>query len=123
MSLFDIINNYTTDKNTTHSYLELYNKLLFSKKETAKNVLEIGVFFGGSIKLWHDFFPNADIYGLDTMKISDMWSEIKNKSRIKLGRFDAYDEDIFNTHFLNKNILFSVARLEAFEELDLLLVH
>jgi hypothetical protein len=35
MSLIDLVDNSRTDKNTTHSYLDLYEKLLFSKKETA----------------------------------------------------------------------------------------
>ena len=44
MSLVELVNNERTDKNTTHSYLDLYETLLSSKKETAKNVLEIGWF-------------------------------------------------------------------------------
>ena len=56
MSLEEIVNNSRTDKNTTHSYLPLYQQLLLSKKETAKNVLEVGVQTGGSIQLWNDFF-------------------------------------------------------------------
>lgn len=57
MSLEDIVDNTRTDKNrpTGHSYLPLYQDLLISKKETAKNVLEIGIYHGGSIKLWSDF--------------------------------------------------------------------
>ena len=56
MSLEEIVDNLRTDKNTTHSYLPLYQKLLAIKKETAKNVLEVGIDSGGSIKLWSDFF-------------------------------------------------------------------
>jgi hypothetical protein len=98
MSLEQLVDNSKTDKNTLHSYLGLYQKLLISKKETARNVLEVGIFNGGSIKLWHDFFPNATIYGLDIIPIKNLWSEIKNKQRIKLGRYDAYDNDFFKTH-------------------------
>ena len=39
MSLEELAYNDRTDKNTTHSYLPLYQKLFSSKKETAKNVL------------------------------------------------------------------------------------
>ena len=52
MSLEVIVDNSKTDKNTLHSYLPLYQNLLTSKKETAKNVLEVGIYQGGSIKLW-----------------------------------------------------------------------
>ena len=38
MSLEEIVDNLRTDKNTIHSYLPLYQKLLVNKKEGAKNV-------------------------------------------------------------------------------------
>ena len=105
MSLEDIVDNSRTDKNTTHSYLPLYQKLLINKKETAKNVLEVGIWRGGSIKLWSDFFTNANVYGLDIMDINDVWEDIKNKEKIILHTSsNAYNDDFFITHFLNKNI-------------------
>ena len=58
-SLEEIVDNSKTDKNTLHSYLPLYQELLKGKKETAKNILEVGISQGGSIKLWHDYFTNA----------------------------------------------------------------
>ena len=105
MSLEEIVDNMKTDKNTTHSYLPLYQKLLISKKETAKNVLEVGICDGGSIKLWSDFFTNANVYGLDILNINEHWGGIKNNEKIILyTSTDAYNNDFFNTHFLNKNI-------------------
>jgi hypothetical protein len=105
MSLEEIVDNLRTDKNTTHSYLPLYQKLLLSKKETAKNVLEVGIFNGGSIKLWNDFFTNANVYGIDIMNIENVWGGIKNIKKIILHTStDAYNNNFFITHFLNKNI-------------------
>ena len=107
MSLSDIVDNNKTDKNTVHSYLDLYQQLLFNKKETAKNVLEIGIDRGGSIKLWNDFFVNANVYGLDIMDINSVWEEIKNKEKILLyTSINAYNNDFFMNNFLNKNIKF-----------------
>lgn len=105
MSLEEIVDNLTTDKNTTHSYLPLYQNLLISKKETAKNVLEVGIYQGGSIKLWSDFFTNATVYGLDIMNINDVCECIKNNEKIILfTSTDAYNNDFFVTNFLMKNI-------------------
>jgi cephalosporin hydroxylase len=105
MSLEEIVDNSKTDKNTIHSYLPLYQKLLISKKETAKNVLEIGICRGGSIKLWSDFFTNATVYGLDVRHIDELCEEIKNKDKIILHTSnDAYNEDFFIANFLYKNI-------------------
>jgi hypothetical protein len=107
MNLEKIVDNSRTDKNTAHSYLPLYQKLLISKKETAKNVLEIGIFKGGSIKLWNDFFTNATVYGLDIMNIENVWEGIKNNKKIILyTSTDAYNHDFFIKNFLNKNIKF-----------------
>ena len=84
MSLKELIDNTRTDKVTIHSYVDLYQELLIKKKETAKNVLEVGICEGGSIKLWSDFFINADVYGLDIMDSNKVWDGIKNKDRITL---------------------------------------
>tara|TARA_Y100000389_G_C17186994_1_gene376909 strand:+ start:12 stop:581 length:570 start_codon:yes stop_codon:yes gene_type:complete len=106
MSLEEIVDNQRTDKNTLHSYLPLYQKLLISKKETAKNVLEVGIHMGGSIKMWSEFFTNANVYGLDIIDtINEDCESIKHNDKIILHTStDAYNNDFFITHFLNKNI-------------------
>jgi hypothetical protein len=105
MSLEELVDNTKTDKNTVHSYLPLYQTLLEKKRETALNVLEVGIWNGGSIKLWNDFFTNAKVYGLDIIDINRVWSEIKDKEKIVLHTSsDAYNVDFFINNFLNKNI-------------------
>jgi hypothetical protein len=107
MSLEKLVDNSRTDKNTLHSYLPLYQNLLINKKETAKNILEVGIYNGGSIKLWSDFFINANVYGLDILNINDIWEDIKNNEKIILyTSCNAYNNDFFITNFLNKNIKF-----------------
>jgi hypothetical protein len=107
MSLVDLADNSRTDKNTVHSYLPLYQQLLVNKKDNAKNVLEVGIWNGGSIKLWSDFFTNATVYGLDVMHSNPLWDTIINKKNIVLyTSTDAYNVDFFKTNFLNKNIRF-----------------
>jgi len=105
MSLVELVDNLRTDKNTVHSYLPLYQKLLIGKKETAKNVLEVGILHGGSIKLWSDFFTNANVYAIDIMNINSIWGEIRDTHDIILHTStDAYDNRFFTNNFLNKNI-------------------
>ena len=90
--------------------MPLYQKLLDSKKETAKNVLEVGIGNfgeknGGSIKLWRDYFTDATIYGLDIIPINRVMDELLYDSRVILyTSTDAYNHDFFTTNFLNKNI-------------------
>ena len=90
-SLMSIADNYYTDKNTVHSYLPVYQKL-FGNKDV-KNILEIGVQRGGSIKLWSDYFPNAHVFGID---LSDelICLGIKNKENISLFFEDAYSKSM-----------------------------
>lgn len=92
-SLMSTANDYYTDKNTVHSYLPIYQKL-FGHKDL-KNILEIGIQRGGSIKLWSDYFPNAHVFGID---LTDelICLNIKDRKNISLIFKDAYSEDIIN---------------------------
>jgi hypothetical protein len=101
------LNNVYTDKNTTHSYLELYDKLLNPIKNTANNVLEIGIGSfghknGGSLMLWRNYFTNATIYGLDILSLDRVLDEIVNDSRYKLyTEIDAYNASFVSNNFNN----------------------
>jgi len=112
MSLIELVDNSLTDKNTVHSYLDLYEKLLCNKKYSAKNILEVGIGDfceknGGSLKLWKDYFLNATIYGLDILNDSRVIDELKNNPRVILyTSSNAYDDIFFNNKILSKNIKF-----------------
>lgn len=106
-TLIELVDNSRTDKNTVHSYLELYQRLLCKKQRTAKNVLEVGIYKGGSIKLWRDFFTKATVYGLDIIDSTQVWDGIKNQDRITLyTSTDAYNEDFFTETFLKSGVRF-----------------
>jgi cephalosporin hydroxylase len=46
-----------TDKASDHSYDTVYSKLLLKYREKAGTILEIGVQYGGSALLWHEYLP------------------------------------------------------------------
>tara|TARA_B100000965_G_scaffold42235_1_gene31022 strand:+ start:4814 stop:5371 length:558 start_codon:yes stop_codon:yes gene_type:complete len=95
-----------TDKNGVHSYLPLYEKILSPIRESAENVLEIGIAQGGSIKLWYDYFKKATIYGCDIQDVVKI-PEIKNNNRIILDCINnAYEEEYVKKTFLDKEIKF-----------------
>ena len=109
MSLRDLIDNSRTDKDTTHSYLDLYQSLLEKKKETAIKVLEIGIHKGGSIKMWDDFFINADVYAVDILPKERMWEELLNKESIHLyNSEDAYNSGFVQNEFIDNNFHFDM---------------
>jgi len=79
---------YGTDKcpQLVHFYTQFYYELFKDRRETVKKVMELGIGHyrkmkfldkifdprlnrnyerGASLKMWRDFFPNAQIYGID----------------------------------------------------------
>ncbi len=56
---------YDADKWGKHHYTPFYYKLLKDRQKSLKKVLEVGVAEGASLRMWRDFFPNAQIYGAD----------------------------------------------------------
>lgn len=51
------------DKGTNHSYIEVYEKEMSKTKNIS--LLEIGVQFGHSIKMWQEYFENSWVGGID----------------------------------------------------------
>jgi len=58
-------NDTGTDKTTSHSYGELYTMLFAPLRESARNILEIGVYSGASVLAMADFFQGAHVVGVD----------------------------------------------------------
>lgn len=64
--LLDIVQYYATDKHSTHRYFELvYNELFKPLREECKIFMEVGIYDCESIKLWRDYFINAEIVGVE----------------------------------------------------------
>jgi len=55
---------YGSDKSGYHSYEGVYGSL-FNDRESVKNVLEVGIHLGSSLKAWKELFPNANVIGLE----------------------------------------------------------
>ncbi len=56
---------YACDKTPTirHSYTPYYHRLFQERK--IQRVFEIGVCGGASLRMWRDYFPSAEIFGID----------------------------------------------------------
>jgi GR25 family glycosyltransferase involved in LPS biosynthesis len=104
MALENMVNSYLTDKNSSHSYLQTYHNILKSRRFSSKNILEVGVERGGSLKLWNDYFINAYIYGLDMDSAPDF---LKLFDRIKTFECSAYSSETIDM-FNKQNIYFDM---------------
>ena len=58
------LGQYDTDK-IGNRYLERYDPILEPWVEKKIKLLEIGVYKGGSLLLWRDYFPQGTIVGID----------------------------------------------------------
>jgi hypothetical protein len=54
---------FNTDK-YSHGYMEIYDPL-FRELKTSKKVLEIGIYYGDSLKLLEYYFSDAKIFAID----------------------------------------------------------
>lgn len=52
------------DKGSIHSYIDVYEEILRPYRYTAKNILEIGLMSGESLRMWSEYFA-GDVYGMD----------------------------------------------------------
>jgi len=117
-SLQELLNtgNYFTDKgrfadskkyfNTSvvdlHNYTNTYEKIFGPLKYDKLNLLEIGIYNGGSIKLWRDYFINARIVGLDIVYTPIAKETLKNENvTILIGDSANKNSDVLTKHFEN----------------------
>jgi hypothetical protein len=69
--LTHIANKYRCNKGTNFSescgFTEIYDDVFLSSRENIKDMLEVGVDDGRSLKMWEEYFPNANILALDIL--------------------------------------------------------
>jgi hypothetical protein len=99
------LETYSTDK-IRNGYLRFYDPLLAPLVEREVRVLEIGVYEGGSLRLWRDYFPRGRITGIDLRVPPDLEGE---------ERIRAFAGDQSDTAFLTR-----VAKEAAPEGFDLI---
>jgi SAM-dependent methyltransferase len=63
--LTDLGVKYDTDKSTFHDFTRFYEKHFKKFRNENINILELGIFNGGSLLMLEEYFPNANIYAID----------------------------------------------------------
>ena len=91
MTLLELMRKHRTDK-ADHRYDIPYAFFLSERRHQVRKILELGVKRGESLRLWEEFFPEADIYGVD---INEKWSRSASpRSRVFIG--DQADESLLH---------------------------
>jgi len=97
--LTKLADSYGTDKGTSagdrHGFTDFYHEHLKEIRETAEKVFEIGIQGGQSIHMWLEYFPTANIFGMDNR----LFGSIKND------RYFSFSGDQSNRESLNNFIL------------------
>lgn len=111
--LTDFCDNRYTDKNSIHSYLDVYQALFQDKKESATHVLEVGIGptadNGGSIRMWADYFQNAEVHACDIISIDQCHPSMLDHPRIHLHTStDAYNTKFITSKFSSKKVKFDI---------------
>lgn len=81
---------YDTDKITHHGYHRFYESFLQQFCTLEMNMLEIGIETKASLKMWLEYFPKGNIYGID-INFSD------NGDRYKIFKGDQSDTNFLKT--------------------------
>ena len=89
-SLAELAERHGTDKSMIgHAYVNLYAMLLDAHRESVLNVTEVGVMHGASVLMWADYFPNAQVLGLDYRMTATAINRTASQPRIHLHQADA----------------------------------
>ena len=94
MQLNDIGVKYGADKSSIfHNYLDFYQQQL-PDRDFAGRLLEIGVMDGLSMKMWREYYPNAEIVGIDIKDMDHMHNnDWQVPMSVKLIRCDGTDPE------------------------------
>lgn len=101
-TLDELANLYNTDKGTTygghsvHGYAPIYDKVLSPLREKPIRMLEVGVcmeFTEGahSVRMWRDYFTNAELYSFDIVDMSWMETASEFGGRVRFFQGDQGD--------------------------------
>ncbi len=87
MNLEDLAIKYGTDKkcqpggNGGHGYTTYYEKYFEPIRYGYLNVMEMGVREGWSMRMWEEYFPNSNIFGIDN-NVENLCPNSFNSSKI-----------------------------------------
>lgn len=100
-TLQEIFNKYAiaeeaghADKGTIHSYIPEYERLL-APYRNGSTIMEIGIAYGYSMKMWGEYFTNSKIVGADISLVLD-------KTSFNDSKFEIIISDATKPEFLDK---------------------
>ena len=114
-SLIEIGNKYPSSKNK-YGFIQIYEKYFQDIRDKKINILEIGIDKGDSLRIWRDYFPNANICGLDIDRkdfridgVDFFFGDQSDKNFLTtiIDKFDKFDIIIDDGSHISKHIISS----------------
>ncbi len=97
MTLDELAIKYGTDKSSKyHNYTVVYEQMFGPIRNEPLKILEIGVGTGASLKMWLDYFPNAEIHGID-ITLENQDAPLISNERVHLCLGDQTDRDFLDS--------------------------
>jgi len=93
MSLKQLFDKHGADKGTVHQYWTEYDK--YFNPGFSGNFLEVGIWHGTSTCAFHEYMPNAELYGIDVFeRIPMSKSKCYGLDRVHLLKADSLSDDL-----------------------------
>ena len=115
MKLIEIGKKYPSSKNVS-GFIELYEKYFADFKDKKINILEIGIGDGDSLRIWREYFVNANICGIDIDKknfiidnVEILIGDQSDRSFLQtvVNKYHKFDIIIDDGSHMSKDIIFS----------------
>jgi predicted O-methyltransferase YrrM len=117
--LCEIGRKYDTDKSSQrdnvtnsrhcHPYTLFYEGLFKNKKNEPLNIAELGILEGSSLRMWQEYFTNAEIYGFEyNEEYINNFKENFDNDRITLSKIDVASIESIENSFSELNILYDI---------------
>ena len=75
-----------------HGFAAFYEQHLRDRRRAVRRVLEIGGLDGASLLMWRDYFPRAEIHGVDVKLPEDEVTEYTPEAITVIGQLEVGEE-------------------------------
>jgi len=89
-----------TNSRHCHPYTLFYDSLFKNKKTETLKMAELGILEGASLRMWQEYFPNADIYGFEyNLQFISHFRNSFDNTRITLSEINVNDSESITDAF------------------------
>lgn len=103
-TLTEIGTRCKTDKATKHKFTQIYEEYYRPFRNEKVRLLEIGIFQGASLRMWHDYFSQGLIFGIDDCSIEGFNVTPESVKNLENDRLKTFMGDQSNREHLKKFI-------------------